>query len=97
MLIHNISQVENKSLHDAILIARLQGFSLESVYIDPNQECAIRFKGQMPESVIQEFFFNINPNVNCDSRIEDEELEYNVDFTYYPSFTEIYTREGWKF
>lgn len=74
MLIHNISQVENKPLHDAILIAKLQGFSLESVYIDPNQECAIRFKGQMPENIIQEFFFNINPNINCDSRIEDEEL-----------------------
>ena len=97
MIIRKLQEIANNSLYDAILLAESRSFPFKSIYIDPNGECAITFKGHIPERIIQEFFFDINPNINCDSTIDNEEVIYNVDFTYYNSTTEIYTREGWKY
>ena len=97
MIIREISKIQNNLLHDAILIAENMGFKFKSLYIDKDNECAVDFEGEMPEEVIQLFFSNLNPNVNCDSMISDEEVVYNRDYTYGEDETEIYTREGWKY
>ena len=97
MIIREISKIQNNLLHDAILIAENMGFKFKSLYVDRNWECSITFDGEMPEKAIQLFFANINPNVNCDSMISDEEVVYNLDYTYGEDKTEIYTRDGWKY
>ena len=59
---------------------------LIKVYIDPDKECAVEFKGHMSEEDIKLFFFNMNPNITG-----------GIDYTYRENSTEIYTRDGWKY
>lgn len=99
--ITELNHISNDMLHDAAYLTSLN-YPFVSLYIDPNGECALTFKGELPEKEIQAFFFNMNPNINCDSKIEDEKIEYNLDYTYRDCgkqgfFTEIYTRDGWKY
>ena len=95
MIIRELSKVKNAVLHDAILVATYQKHSFVSVYVDPNKECAITFLGELPEKDIQLFFANLNPDTTC--AIEDEKIEYNIDYTYYDGRTKIYTRIGYKY
>lgn len=101
MILHKLEEIKNASLHDAILITTLTDngdkYSLVDVYIDPNKECAIEFKGHMSEKDIKLFFFNMNPNITSESSPKNERAEYNLDYSYRNDVTEIYTREGWKY
>ena len=100
MRITELKHIGNDTLYDAVYLTSLH-FPFVSLYIDPNGECALTFKGELPEKEIQSFFFNMNPNINSDSKIEDERIEYNLDYTYrnfgQGFFTEIYTRDGWRY
>ena len=97
MIIRELSKVTNAPLHDAIYLAELKGYKFLSLYIDRDKECAITFKGEIPEEEIKRFFFNINPNVTCDSEVANEEVVYNRDYDYSANTTSIYTRDGWKY
>lgn len=98
MIIRDLNNVENAMLHDAILIASYT-YNFNRVYVDPNKECAIIFSGKMSEKDIQNFFFNMNENITCDSCIKDEKVEEGYDYQYDSKndVTEIYTRNGWKY
>ena len=101
-IIRDLYKVENSKLYDAILLTELindNKYNFIKLYIDPNRECAIYFKGILPLKDIQAFFFNLRDDVTSLSKIEDEEItafkyyEYNYD----DNTTAIYTRDGWKY
>ena len=100
-IIRSLDKVENASLHDAILLTELinnNKYNFIKLYIDPNSECAVYFKGLLSYKDIQAFFFNLRDDITSSSRIEDKiaitfkDYEYGEDYT-----TVIYTRDGWKY
>ena len=100
-IIRELNKVENASLHDAILLTTLvdnNKYKFIKVYIDPNSECAVYFKGLLSYKDMQDFFFNLREDITSSSRVEDEivmafkDYEYGEDYT-----TVIYTRDGWKY
>ena len=101
-IIRNLDKVENNKLHDAILLTTLvdnNKYKFDKLYVDPNKECAVYFKGLLSYKDIQAFFFNLRDNITSSSRIKDEnikalrEFEYNYD----NNTTASYTRDGWKY
>ena len=100
-IIRELNKVENASLHDAILLTTLvdnNKYKFDRLYVDPNNECAVYFKGLLSYKDMQYFFFNLRNNITSSSRVEDEivmafkDYEYGEDYT-----TVIYTRDGWKY
>ncbi len=64
-------------------------YKFNKLYVNPDKECAIYFKGILPLKVIQAFFFNLRDNVTSSSRIEaegktkdDEAFKIIVDLLY---------------
>ena len=100
-IIRELNKVENASLHDAILLTTLvdnNKYKFDKLYVDPNRECAVYFKGLLSYKDMQAFFFNLREDITSSSRIKDEivmavkDYEYGEDYT-----TVIYTRDGWKY
>ena len=100
-IIRELNKVKNASLHDAILLTTLANnnkYKFDKLYIDPNRECTVYFKGLLSYKDMQAFFFNLRNDITSSSRIEDEiamafkDYEYGEDYT-----TVIYTRDGWKY
>ena len=100
-IIRELNKVENNKLHDAILLTTLvdnNKYKFDKLYVDPNRECAVYFKGLLSYKDMQAFFFNLREDITSLSRIEDEiamafkDYEYGEDYT-----TVIYTRDGWKY
>ena len=101
-IIRELNKVENASLHDAILLTELindNKYNFIKVYIDPNRECAVYFKGLLSYKDIQAFFFNLRDDITSSSRIEDESIEAfkDYEYNYDDNTTAIYTRDGWKY
>lgn len=101
-IIRELNKVENTSLHDAILLTTLVDngkYIFTKVYVDPNSECAVYFKGLLSYKDIQAFFFNLRDDITSSSRIEDESIEAfkDYEYNYDDNTTAIYTRDGWKY
>lgn len=98
-IIRELNKVENSKLHDAILLTTLvdnNKYKFDKLYVDPNKECAVYFKGLLSYKDVQAFFFNLRDDVTSSSRIEDE-LVTEGDYEYSDGTTAIYTRDGWKY
>ena len=64
-IIRELNKVENAQLHDAILLATLidnNKYKFDKLYVDPNRECAVYFKGLLSYKDMQSFFFNLRNN-----------------------------------
>ena len=100
-IIKDLYKVENNKLYDAILLTELindNKYNFIKLYIDPNSEWAIYFKGLLSYKDMQAFFFNLRDDITSSSRIEDESIEAFKDYEYdYDNTTAIYTRDGWKY
>ena len=101
-IIRELNKVENALLHDAILLTTLvynNKYKFNKLYVDPNRECAVYFKGLLSHRDIQAFFFNLRDNITSSSRIEDESIEAfkDYEYNYDNNTTAIYTRDGWKY
>ena len=101
-IIRDLYKVENSKLYDAILLTELindNKYNFIKLYIDPNSECAVYFKGLLSYKDIQAFFFNLRDDVTSSSRIEDESIEAfkDYEYNYDNNTTAIYTRDGWKY
>ena len=100
-IIRSLDKVENALLHDAILIATLVDngkYKFNKLYIDPNRECAVYFKGLLSYKDMQAFFFNLREDLTSSSRIEDEIVMAFIDYEYREdNTTVIYTRDSWKY
>ena len=98
-IIRELNKVENSKLHDAILLTTLvddNKYKFDKLYVDPNNECAVYFKGLLSYKDIQAFFFNLRDDITSSSRIEDEIVK-SYDYEYSNETTVIYTRDGWKY
>ena len=101
-IIRELNKVENASLHDAILLTTLvdnNKYKFDKLYVDPNNECAVYFKGLLSYKDMQYFFCNLRNNITSSSRIEDESIEAfkDYEYDYDNTTTAIYTRDGWKY
>ena len=101
-IIRELNKVENALLHDAILLTTLvdnNKYKFDKLYVDPNRECAVYFKGLLSYKDIQTFFFNLRDDITSSSRIEDESIEAlkDYEYDYNNTTTAIYTRYGWKY
>ena len=101
-IIKDLYKVENNKLYDAILLTELindNKYNFINLYIDPNGECAVYFKGLLSYKDIQAFFFNLRDDITSSSRIEDESIEAfkDYEYNYDNNTTAIYTRDGWKY
>lgn len=100
-IIRELNKVENGKLHDAILLTTLTDngkYKFNKLYIDPNKECAIYFKGLLSYRDMQSFFFNLRDDITSESKIEDEVVMAFKDYEYgEDNTTTIYTRDGWKY
>lgn len=78
-IIRDLYKVENNKLHDAILLTELindNKYNFIKLYVDPNDECAVYFKGLLSYKDIQAFFFNPRDDITSESKIEDESIKY---------------------
>ena len=101
-IIRELNKVENNKLYDAILLTTLADnnkYKFDKLYVDPNRECAIYFKGLLSYKNVQAFFFNLRDDITSLSRIEDESVETfkDYEYNYDDNTTAIYTRDGWKY
>ena len=100
-IIRRLKEVKNSKLHDAILLTTLvdnNKYTFIKVYVDPNKECAIYFKGLLSYRDIQAFFFNLRDDITSESKIEDEVVMVFKDYKYNEDGTTvIYTRDSWKY
>ena len=100
-IIRELNKVENASLHDAILLTTLvdnNKYKFDKLYVDPNRECAVYFKGLLSYKDMQAFFFNLREDITSSSRIENEIVMAFKDYEYgEDNTTVIYTRDGWKY
>lgn len=101
-IIRDLYKVENNKLHDAILLTELindNKYNFIKLYVDPNDECAVYFKGLLSYKDIQAFFFNLRDDITSESKIEDESIEAfkDYEYNYDDNTTAIYTRNGWKY
>ena len=101
-IIRSLDKVENATLHDAILLTTLidnNRYKFDKLYVDPNSECAVYFKGILSYKDIQSFFFNLREDITSSSRIEDESIEAfkDYEYNYDDNTTAIYTKDGWKY
>ena len=101
-IIRSLDKVENSKLHDAILLTTLvdnNKYKFIKVYVTPDKECAIYFKGRLSYRDIQSFFFNLRDDITSSSKIEDEEIKAlrEFEYDYDNNTTAIYTRDGWKY
>lgn len=101
-IIRDLYKVENNKLHDAILLTELindNKYNFIKLYVDPNDECAVYFKGLLSYKDIQAFFFNLRDDITSESKIEDESIEAfkDYEYNYDDNTTAIYTREDWKY
>ena len=95
MIVRKLEEVTNAILHDAILIATLQGNNFNRVYIDKEGSCNIKFSHKMNSDNIKLFLDNLNPNE--DKSLEDIDVQYYKDY----EFTDdneciIYTPDSFK-
>ena len=100
-IIRELNKVENTLLHDAILLTTLvdnNKYKFDKLYVDPNRECAVYFKGLLSYKDMQAFFFNLREDITSSSRVEDEIVMAFKDYEYgEDNTTVIYTRDGWKY
>lgn len=101
-IIRDLYKVENNKLHDAILLTELindNKYNFIKLYVDPNDECAVYFKGLLSYKDIQAFFFNLRDDITSESKIEDESIKAfkDYEYNYDDNTTAVYTRNGWKY
>lgn len=96
MIVRKLEEVTNALLHDAILIATLQGNNFNRVYVDNEGGCNIKFSNKMNIDSIKLFLVNLSPKE--DKSLEDIDVQYYEDY----EFTDdneciIYTPDSFKY
>ena len=96
MIVRKLEKITNATLHDAILIATLQGNKFDRIYVDNEGGCNIKFSNKMNIDNIKLFLDNLNPK-------EDKSLE-NINVQYYEDYeftddecTIIYTPDSFNY
>ena len=80
MIVRKLEEVTNALLHDAILIATLQGNNFNRVYVDKKGGCNIKFSNKMSIDAIKLFLDSLNPYE--DKSLEDIDVQYYEDYEF---------------
>lgn len=80
MIVRKLEEITNAKLHDAILIATLQGNTFDRVYIDNEGGCNIKFSNKMSIDNIKLFLDNLGPKE--DTSLEDIDVQYYKDYEF---------------
>lgn len=96
MIVRKLEEVTNVLLHDAILIATLQGNTFNRVYIDNEGGCNIKFSNKINIDDIKLFLDNLNPNE--DKSLKDIDVQYYEDYEFtYNDECIIYTPNSFNY
>ena len=95
MIVRKLEEVKNALLHDAILIATLQGNNFNRVYIDKEGGCNIEFSNKMNLDNIKLFLDNLNPNE--DKSLEDIDVQYLRDYEFNDDECIIYAPDSFNY
>lgn len=82
MIVRKLEKVTNALLHDAILIATLQGNNFNRVYVDNEGGCNIKFSNKMNIDSIKLFLVNLSPNKYLNKSLEDIDVQYYEDYEF---------------
>ena len=80
MIVRKLEEITNATLHDAILIATLQGNTFNRVYVDNKGGCNIKFSNKMNIDDIKLFLVNLSPKE--DRSLEDIDVQYYEDYEF---------------
>ena len=80
MIVRKLEEIINATLHDAILIATLQGNTFNRVYVDNEGGCNIKFSNKMNINDIKLFLDNLNSKE--DKSLEDINVQYYEDYEF---------------
>ena len=94
MIYRHIEDIPYPFLHDAVLLMDKYTEGFKGVYVDPNGGCAITLKGELTGKQIKRALCDLDPNVTCESSIDDYKPECSRDFDYFKGDTLIYTKEN---
>lgn len=96
MIVRKLEEITNATLHDAILIATLQGNIFNRVYIDNEGGCNIKFSNKMNIDNIKLFLDNLNPKEN--KSLENVNVQYYEDYEFIDDeCTIIYTPDSFNY
>lgn len=96
MIVRKLEEITNATLHDAILIATLQGNKFDRIYVDNEGGCNIKFSNKMNIDNIKLFLDNLNPNE--DKSLEDIDVQYYEDYEFTDDeCTIIYTPDSFNY
>ena len=96
MIVRKLEEVKNATLHDAILIATLQGYKFDRIYVDNEGGCNIKFSSKMNLDDIKLFLDNLNPKL--DTNLEDIDIQYYRDYEFIDDeCTIIYTPDSFNY
>ena len=82
MIIRKLEEVTNDMLHDAILIATLQGNNFNRVYVDKEGGCNIKFSNKMNIDDVKLFLVNLSPNEYINKGLNEIDIEYYRDYGF---------------
>ena len=96
MIVRKLEEITNATLHDAILIATLQGNKFDRIYVDNEGGCNIKFSNKMNLDDIKLFLDNLSPK--SDKSLEDINIEYYTDYEFTDDeCTIIYTPNSFNY
>ena len=96
MIVRKLEKITNATLHDAILIATLQGNKFDRIYVDNEGGCNIKFSDKMNLDDIKLFLDNLNPKL--DKSLEDINIQYYRDYEFTDNeCTIIYTPDSFNY
>ena len=96
MIVRKLEEITNATLHDAILIATLQGNKFDRIYVDNEGGCNIKFSDKMNLDDIKLFLDNLNPKL--DKSLEDIDVQYYEDYEFIDDeCTIIYTPDSFNY
>ena len=80
MIIRKLEEITIATLHDAILIATLQGNNFNRIYVDNEGGCNIKFSNKMSIDAIKLFLDSLTPYE--DKSLEDFDIQYYEDYEF---------------
>ena len=94
MIYNSIEGIPYPFLHDAVLLMDKYTEGFKKIYMDREGGCAITLKGKLPEEQIKRVLADLDPNITCDSPINDYEPKYCVNYEYFKGDTLIFTEDS---
>ena len=94
MIYNHIEDIPYPFLHDAVLLMDKYTEGFKEVSVNPNGGCTITLKGELTGEQIKRALCDLDPNITCESSIDDYKPKCFRDFNYLKGDTLIYTKKN---